>query len=1107
MGSVAITKVEVKNMGIRISLAPVACVGVWLFSSACVSVDEPPGEQGEQVGQVQQKSVFQAPKESDTLAVYAARCDAATGIHVPAFSCTQGTPTPAGTHFTWIDQKTSIDNITESGQLVSVGTASGDRTPTDVAVTAKKMVSTGANISGNADNFRFAYVPMLSGAGAVEVKIVNYEQVVGVGARAGVMLRSEDPAVDNDEFSAADAPHVTLSISPAGTVRLLSRATKGAQTSELASVTGKTFPIWLRLSWEGALGTKAEISTNHDPASWQQIGIAPLSPPIVAAGVAVASSTINYDRFYTDSKCDAPSALGGSCDLKSTFQVLARTADAIAVANCRSEGNYVQNGYFSDIAVIQYNRKNGALCFYQSDLLDDDSENGVSVPAPSDTSGNFEWLTPAETHAGECTGCHDTGGLIRSPYLKQTGLLPAWGDGFDNDGNNPLRYVGHDFQNDRSYTVQAPNYDNPDPNKPDEYDGGGNCRSCHLMAVNDVSDSRGTSMLFAVQATSEFQLGDPNDVPHKNPHSATSPVWMRPSYDSVLEKYVYPAAYDEFAEATAFNFKACGNALLLANGNVADGDEWDLSDLQTQAEGPLGQVTIDCSYEAHGEPYSSPIQILQDIQWGNGGSSSGTLDNVKIASGAGTDIFNNADTGVLAQTLVAPGDGTAMVKVTSLKKTKPYAKAGLMFRAGPEANAANVMIAYTAEKGATFQYRPSTNAATPQPVFLSNITTLPVWLRLDRSGETFAGYVSTDNRATWQQVGQPITLPGYSGSIVGLVNTAHSESGEAGEAEFEAFDFTHGYGWAEPTDPHRLMDARVGGGTGSRTEWITREYIHAGGNNATGTPSGGDISNNADKFYYSFRTFQGNGELLTTVESLTSTAQWGKAGLMMRDGIGDTAKNVFVGKTPGGVTFQYRNSTGGITTANNVTTPNQPTDFRLVRSGATGLTFTAYYKLHGTTNWTQLGSRTFSSFNPKALTGLAVSTQTASATTDAVFYSGRRVEPPAFLWPDLQPDPDPDPPSSGGPCDSLCSPTSTFPWSSGSYNSGQLGTGAICLETTHAVAGGNCSNLFNGRQLQVNDVTQTCNGQNWSSVPAPRNGGYCIELSAGERWDAAFALW
>jgi hypothetical protein len=225
---------------------------------------------------------------------------------------------------------------------------------------------------------------------------------------------------------------------------------------------------------------------------------------------------------------------------------------------------------------------------------------------------------------------------------------------------------------------------------------------------------------------------------------------------------------------------------------------------------------------------------------------------------------------------------------------------------------------------------------------------------------------------------------------------------------------------------------------------------------------------------------------------------------MMRDGVGDTAKNVFVGRTPSGVTFQYRHTAGQSTTVNNVTAPNQSTDFRLVRSG---LTFTGYYKAHTSTTWISLGSHTFSSFNALALTGLAVSTQTSGATTDAVFYSGKIVEPPGFLWPNLTPDPDPTPPPGTTPCAGLCSPATTFTWSGNNHQSGQLGTGAICRETTHALAGGNCSNLFNGRTLQVNGVTETCNGQNWSSVPAARNGGYCVALTAGERSDAAFALW
>src|SRR6186713_2139504 len=196
------------------------------------------------------------------------------------------------------------------------------------------------------------------------------------------------------------------------------------------------------------------------------------------AGVAVTSATINYDKFFTTKKCDKPSGLGDSCDLGSSFQVLARTADAIAVANCRQH-THINDDRFGDVAVIQYNRKNGALCFYQGELGLENGVNGSWVPAPSDPNANatFPWYEPALTHQANCTGCHDTGGLIRSPYLKQTGLLPAWDEGYNNDGSNKLSYVGHDFQNDRSYRVWAANAST---------DFGGNCGGCHIMAVNNV---------------------------------------------------------------------------------------------------------------------------------------------------------------------------------------------------------------------------------------------------------------------------------------------------------------------------------------------------------------------------------------------------------------------------------------------------------------------------------------------------------------------------------------------------------------------------------------------------------------------------------------------
>jgi hypothetical protein len=100
---------------------------------------------------------------------------------------------------------------------------------------------------------------------------------------------------------------------------------------------------------------------------------------------------------------------------------------------------------------------------------------------------------------------------------------------------------------------------------------------------------------------------------------------------------------------------------------------------------------------------------------------------------------------------------------------------------------------------------------------------------------------------------------------------------------------------------------------------------------------------------------------------------------------------------------------------------------------------------------------------------------------------------------------DSDCPTITTPCGGTCTPT-TFSWS-GSYWSGELGTGSVCRETTQTIAGGNCGNLAAGRKLYVNGQQMTCNNQNWSAVPAKVRGGYCITTTPGDyRW-AYFQVW
>ncbi|MGK3987427.1 fibronectin type III domain-containing protein [Sorangium sp. So ce136] len=93
-------------------------------------------------------------------------------------------------------------------------------------------------------------------------------------------------------------------------------------------------------------------------------------------------------------------------------------------------------------------------------------------------------------------------------------------------------------------------------------------------------------------------------------------------------------------------------------------------------------------------------------------------------------------------------------------------------------------------------------------------------------------------------------------------------------------------------------------------------------------------------------------------------------------------------------------------------------------------------------------------------------------------------------------------PGGSTPCGGLCSSPVVF--STQSYHSGNLGTAATCHETTVNPQGLNCGNFATGRTFRVNGVLVTCNGAN-ATLPAKRNGGYCMQASAGNQPWAYFS--
>ncbi|MET0793561.1 MAG: hypothetical protein ABW061_18725, partial [Polyangiaceae bacterium] len=92
--------------------------------------------------------------------------------------------------------------------------------------------------------------------------------------------------------------------------------------------------------------------------------------------------------------------------------------------------------------------------------------------------------------------------------------------------------------------------------------------------------------------------------------------------------------------------------------------------------------------------------------------------------------------------------------------------------------------------------------------------------------------------------------------------------------------------------------------------------------------------------------------------------------------------------------------------------------------------------------------------------------------------------------------------SGSAPCAGLCSSPTIF--TTQGYQSGSLGSGATCHQTSANLQGVQCYNVTSPRTFSVNGNVVSCST---STPPAKRNGGYCIQTSAGNPTWASFATW
>ncbi|HEX3149894.1 MAG TPA: PA14 domain-containing protein [Gemmataceae bacterium] len=136
--------------------------------------------------------------------------------------------------------------------------------------------------------------------------------------------------------------------------------------------------------------------------------------------------------------------------------------------------------------------------------------------------------------------------------------------------------------------------------------------------------------------------------------------------------------------------------------------------------------------------------------------------------GAGENIWGSADQFEFAHRTVS-GDVSIVAHVDSLERTHGWAKAGLMMRTGVGASDQFAGIFLTPDNGVQFETRSGYRSA---PVSIGAAANGPLWLKLVRSGNSFAGYYSTDGQH-WSRIGDAVTISMPASAQAGLIVTSH----------------------------------------------------------------------------------------------------------------------------------------------------------------------------------------------------------------------------------------------------------------------------------------------------------------------------------------------
>lgn len=321
------------------------------------------------------------------------------------------------------------------------------------------------------------------------------------------------------------------------------------------------------------------------------------------------------------------------------------------------------------------------------------------------------------------------------------------------------------------------------------------------------------------------------------------------------------------------------------------------------------------------------------------------------------------------------GDFVMTVRVLSLASTDTGAEAGLVVRTTLDIDSPYFATLVKPNNNVYQDYRSTAGGNAAES---GTGTSLPVWLRIERSGNVFKSYFST-NGSTWTQRSNNRTL-GFGPVYVGI-GASSDNSGVPGPAVFDDFTICTPPGGSCASIAGRSdnFDSGLGG------QWLSKTFLvgsESAGGTLSVTPGWGDITGSYDSFRYLYQApVTGNFSMTVRVMDLLSNDADSNAGLMVRESLNPNAAHYsFFQRKGGNVSREYRSTTGANSSASTVSA-SPPEYLRIAREGSV---FTTYYSSDGE-NWTLFRTNTMNGLPDSVYIGLATSADVSTPPQPAIY--------------------------------------------------------------------------------------------------------------------------